>query len=83
MSFPVLTLAAPALLKALGTPEHPDELDPLQCLSLGGRPWKFHLGQENRSFAPQGRIVSNSGSTLIKAAVAELVMVQLPDTMGL
>ena len=65
------------------TPEHPDELDPLQCLSLGGRPWKFHLGQENRSFAPQGRIVSNGGSTLIKAAVAELVMVQLPDTMGL
>ena len=82
MSFPVLTLAAPALLNALGTPEHPDELNPVQCLGLGGRPWTFHLGQETRSFAPQGRIVSNSGSTLIKAALAGLGMVQLPGYYG-
>ena len=81
-SFPVLTLASPALLKTLNTPKHPDEFDPVQCLSLGGRPWTFHLGQENWSLAPQGRVVSNSGSTLIRAAVARLVMVQLPGYYG-
>ena len=81
-AFPVLTLAAPALLKALGTPKHSDELDPAHCLCLGGRPWTFHLGKENRRFTPQGRVVSNSGSTLIKAAVVGLGMVQLPGYYG-
>ena len=82
MLFPVLTLAAPARLAGLGMPGHPDDLDPMHCLSLGGRPWTFRKGQENRSFAPQGRVVSNSGSTLIKAAVAGLGIVQLPGYYG-
>ena len=82
MSFPIVTLGAPPLLTSLGPPADPGDLDPTLCLSLGGRPWTFQNGQDRRGFTPQGRVISNSGSTLIKAAVAGLGLVQLPGYYG-
>ncbi len=82
VSFPFATLAAPEVRRRLGDLQHPSQLDPVLCLSLGHRRWTFRREAEEHVFTPQGRIHSNSGNTLIQAAVSELGVVQLPGYYG-
>jgi DNA-binding transcriptional LysR family regulator len=81
-AFPLVTLAAPALLGRLGDILRPEALDPALCLSLGRRAWIFRRGASEHRFQPQGRIHSNSGSTLIQAAIAGMGVVQVPGYYG-
>lgn len=81
-AFPLVTLAAPVLLDRLGDVPGPEMLDPSLCLCLGRRAWAFRRGSEKHGFMPQGRIRSNSGSVLIRAAVDGMGVVQLPGYYG-
>ncbi len=82
VAFPLLTMAAPTLLGRLGTIAEPTALDPALCLSLGHRRWVFRRGTEEHDFAPLGRVHSNSGKTLVQAAVEGIGLVQLPGYYG-
>ena len=82
VAFPLVTLAAPDLLAGSADLTHPGALDPALCLSLGHRRWTFRRGAETHAFAPEGRVHSNSGSTLIRAAVAGMGLVQVPGYYG-
>ena len=82
VSFPLVTLAAPEVRERLGDLRHASELDPTLCLSLGHRRWTFRRGAEEHAFAPRGRVHSNSGGTLIQAAVSGMGIVQLPGYYG-
>jgi len=81
-AFPLVTMAAPVLMGQLGDIVTPQALDPTLCLSLGHRAWTFRQGAITQGFIPQGRVHSNSGSTLVRAAVAGLGVVQLPGYYG-
>lgn len=82
VAFPLLTMAAPDLLERFGPVTDPTTLDPTLCLSLGHRRWVFRREGEEYAFAPLGRVHSNSGKTLIQAAVDGLGLVQLPGYYG-
>lgn len=82
IGFPFLTVAAPSLLKFVGTPRRPEELDPALCLPLGEREWSFRRGKQTHSFRPTGRLRSNSGSLLVAAALVGAGFAQLPAYYG-
>ena len=81
-AFPLVTLVSPALVERMGEPNHPEALDKALCLGLGRRRWRFQHGSDRCEFAPQGRVMANTGSTLIQAAVASLGLVQVPGYYG-
>ncbi|WP_285404897.1 LysR family transcriptional regulator [Luteibacter sp. ME-Dv--P-043b] len=76
------TLAAPAYLASHGTPAHPQELDPSQCLVLGHREWVFMRGGTRVAFAPAGRVRGDSGLTMLAATRAGLGIAQVPSYYG-
>ena len=82
IAFPLVTMAAPGLIDRLDTISEPLALDPALCLSLGHRRWVFQRGAEEHAFAPLGRVHSNSGKTLVQAAVEGIGLVQLPGYYG-
>jgi len=61
--------AAPALLAAHGTPEHPEQLANLPCLALRENNedvtlWQFGKGRTSRSIRVQPRLVCNDGDVI-------------------
>lgn len=80
VSFPLLTLAAPGYLD--GKSDDPRDLDPRHCLSFGKRPWSFRRGSEARSIKPEGRVSTNSGTLLVRSAVARSGIIQVPSYYG-
>lgn len=82
VGFPIVTLAAPSLLARLGTPDHPDHLDPALCLPLGLRQWAFQRGEEACTIRATGPFRSNSGALLVSAGVAGRGYIRLPAYYG-
>lgn len=82
VAFPVVTLAAPGLVRALGQPSRPDDLDPAQCLPLNARSWSFAQAGAVTTLRPTGGYRSNSGALLVDAAVQGAGFVQLPAYYG-
>jgi DNA-binding transcriptional LysR family regulator len=80
--FPFVTLASPSLFDRTGVPQHPGELDPALCLSLGGREWSFRRGTQTVSVRPCGRFRANAGTLLLGAALAGTGIVRLPAYYG-
>ncbi|AKJ03696.1 DNA-binding transcriptional LysR family regulator [Archangium gephyra] len=80
VGFPLLTLAAPTLYTP--PPSHPRELDPRTCLGLHDRPWVFERADERLTLRPEGRVNSNSGTLLIRAAAAGAGAIQVPSYFG-
>lgn len=80
IGFPLVTLAAPGL-HAEGL-RHPRDLDPGTCLALGDRPWRFARLGENVTIVPEGRVRTNSGTLLVRGAVAGLGVIQVPSYYG-
>lgn len=68
----MLVAASPAYLARHGTPRHPQELAQHNCLVFaGGRPaWRFQRGDEQIDMPVRGALVSNTGASLVVAAVA-------------
>lgn len=74
--------AAPAYLKAHGTPAHPNDLRQHQCLAYGylatGSQWKFN-GPDGEHWVPvEGRLLVNNGEVIRDAAVKGLGIALLP-----
>ncbi|OJT24444.1 hypothetical protein BO221_14900 [Archangium sp. Cb G35] len=80
ISFPLLTLASPTLYTT--PPAHPRELDPRACFGLHDRSYVFHRAGEQLTFRPEGRIKSNSGTLLVRAAVTGAGVIQVPSYFG-
>lgn len=81
-----LTVAAPALLARVGTPEHPKELLDRPCLRQrfpsGREPaWEFERGDEVVHIRPSGPLVSTHGPLLCAMAVAGAGFLQVFDGM--
>ena len=80
VSFPIVTLVRSDHYAArLGSPT---ELHPEDCLALGGRAWRFQWQDQIETIEPNGKLSTNSGSALLKAAVEGLGVVHLPDYYG-
>lgn len=77
--------ATPSLLEKLGTPEHPAQLDPTQCLGLFPKSsytparWSFTLGEEAHDLQPMGKLNFNSTDALIDAALADQGFIYVLD----
>ncbi|MDT7532009.1 LysR substrate-binding domain-containing protein [Sphingobium sp. SA2] len=80
--FPIITLAAPALLARVGYPDHPGLLDPAICLPLGERLWTFRRGGEEYAITAAGTFRSNSGALLVTAGIAGNGVIRLPSYYG-
>lgn len=83
ISFKGHTLASPEYLQVHGKPRRPQDLDPRQCLSLGSRPWTFMREDVSVSFAPEGRIRSDTGLAMVTSAREGLGFIQVPAYYGL
>ena len=75
---PMVLLASPALLATLAPIATPADLPPALCLPLVGRSWDFVKGERRVSVEPAGRIASNSGAVLIRAALDGIGIVNVP-----
>lgn len=82
VGFPIVTLAAPALLARVGVPTHPRLLDPSLCLPLGSRSWSFRQAGEDYGLRPAGMFRSNGGAPLVTACVAARGFIRLPAYYG-
>ena len=78
ISIPMVLLAAPALLATLAPMMAPSDLPPALCLGLAGRPWEFVKGSERVLVEPCGRIASNSGAAVLRAACDGLGIINVP-----
>jgi LysR family transcriptional regulator for bpeEF and oprC len=81
------TLAAPSYLSRRGTPTAPTDLAGHEGLVFvlpdGTRqPWRFEVAKREISIEPRGRIASDDGMALVRAAVAGLGLVQAHDYMA-
>jgi DNA-binding transcriptional LysR family regulator len=67
----MLVAASPAYLARHGTPQHPADLAQHNCLVFaGGRPaWRFQRGVEQLDIPVRGTLLSNTGASLVIAAV--------------
>lgn len=77
-SVPMVVVCARRLLEGLQPIETPSELPVGLCLRLAGRPWEFIGDGQHVKVEPSGRISSNSGSALLRAAIGGLGIVNLP-----
>jgi DNA-binding transcriptional LysR family regulator len=68
----VLAAASPDYLKRRGTPRHPSDLADHDCLVFAGASstWRFTRGGEEVSVQARGTLVSNTGASLVAAAIA-------------
>lgn len=78
VSVPMITLASPTLLEAIGTIDGPENLPPEHCLPLVGRQWHFTDGKRQMSVRPVGRFATNSGSAAVNAAVKGIGIIHVP-----
>ncbi len=80
---PVITVAAPRYLEAVGVPAHPDTLDRHRCIgilsSATGRPvdWRFRKGENDRAVRPRGPVAFEGSDAAVAAAVSGLGILQL------
>lgn len=77
-SVPLQVLASRALLNTLQPIRTPADLPPALCLRLVNRPWEFVKEGQRISVAPAGKLESNSGAVLIRAALDGLGIVNVP-----
>lgn len=83
----LMVCAAPAYLKAHGTPATPAALSNHRCLayrlpSTGRpRPWQFREGDRDIERTPESTIAMNDGEALVAAAVEGMGLVQAPHYM--
>jgi DNA-binding transcriptional LysR family regulator len=68
----VLVAASPAYLKRRGMPRHPSDLAGHNCLVFAGTnsTWRFARGGEEVAVRVRGSLVSNTGASLVAAAIA-------------
>jgi DNA-binding transcriptional LysR family regulator len=68
----VLAAASPNYLKRHGTPRHPSALSEHNCLVFAGASsmWRFTRGREEVAVQARGTLVSNTGASLVAAAIA-------------
>lgn len=77
------TCASPDYLARAGTPHSIAELANHECVIGASSTWQFVVGQQNELFRPMGRWRSNSGKTVVDAALAGMGICQLPDFYAL
>jgi DNA-binding transcriptional LysR family regulator len=73
------TCAAPAYLKAHGTPRTIADLERHACLVGTTSTWHFQQQGERYDFRPQSNWRCNSGSAIVDAAVAGMGICQVPS----
>jgi DNA-binding transcriptional LysR family regulator len=68
----VLAAASPGYLKRCGTPRHPSDLATHNCLVFAGASstWRFARDGEEVSVQARGTLASNTGASLVAAAIA-------------
>jgi DNA-binding transcriptional LysR family regulator len=68
----VLAAASPDYLKRCGTPRHPSDLAMHNCLVFAGASstWRFARDGEEVPVQARGTLVSNTGASLVAAAIA-------------
>jgi DNA-binding transcriptional LysR family regulator len=68
----VLAAASPGYLKRCGTPRHPSDLATHNCLMFAGASstWRFARDGEEVSVQARGTLASNTGASLVAAAIA-------------
>jgi DNA-binding transcriptional LysR family regulator len=80
---PVMTVAAPAYLKAHGTPQKPEDLAKHNCFiyTLSARPfeWAFKSPSGTRSVKVKGTIQTNHGTLLLEPLRAGIGIARLPE----
>lgn len=77
-SVPLLVLASPRLLRTLGPINSPADLPLAHCLQLANRRWDFIKDGQRISVKPSGKLKSNSGAVLIRAALDDLGIINVP-----
>jgi DNA-binding transcriptional LysR family regulator len=79
----VLVAASPEYLRRRGTPGHPAELASHNCLAFAGASttWRFRRGDEQVEVMAQGSLVSNTGASLVTAAIAGMGVVAQADLL--
>ncbi len=79
----VLVAASPAYLKKQGTPRHPSDLARHNCLVFagGGTTWRFQRGGDKVEVNVRGTLVSNTGASLVMAAIAGMGVVMQADVL--
>jgi DNA-binding transcriptional LysR family regulator len=79
-----VVVAAPQLLKAVGTPRTPQELLLLPCLSVRfpsglQSPWEFEKGRRKVKISPRGPLVASHPPLLMRAAIDGLGFLMIPE----
>lgn len=80
----LLTCASPGYLQRHGAPKKPEDLTRHRCLlfrlpSTGrDRPWQYRRGKRSIQWTPEGNMRLGDGESLLKLAVADLGVIQLP-----
>jgi len=77
--------AAPAYLKAHGTPRAPADLARHNCISYAYAArgdWRFRRGTEERSVRVTGNMRGNNGDVLMEAAIAGLGVIRQPTFLA-
>ncbi len=81
----LVTVASPAYLARMGTPERPEDLTRHECLlyTTPSNPsvWPFRVEGEVRSVRVQGRMRVNNGDAILEAVRAGLGLAVLPTFM--
>jgi len=78
----VLVAASPDYLKRHGKPRHPSDLARHNCLVFGGAgTWRFRRGDEQVEVTPRGTLVSNTGASLVVAAIAGMGVTLQADVL--
>jgi DNA-binding transcriptional LysR family regulator len=72
-------VASPEFLDRHGLPETPSALEGLPCVVGESALWRFIVGGQPLAIRPKGRWRSNSGASVVDAALAGLGVCQLPD----
>lgn len=79
----VLVAASPAYLKRHGTPKHPSDLARHNCLVFAGASttWRFRRGADEVHVDARGTLVSNTGASLVMAAISGMGVVVQADAL--
>ena len=81
----MLLAASPAYLKRHGTPRHPTDLEKHNCLVFSDwRPhaaWRFCKGGEQVEVAVRSAFTSNTGTSLVSAAIAGMGVAMQADLL--
>lgn len=79
----ILAAASPAYLKKHGTPRHPSDLVRHNCLVFAGASttWRFRRGEDLVEVKARGTLVSNTGASLVMAAIAGMGVVVQADAL--